>query len=382
MKKKLLFINGHLKTGGCERSLTDLLCHMDYEAYDVDLLLVEDLGEYLEEIPAEVNVIYYDLKKAFGEFKKCMLNALKNRDWLSIRFRLNHMYCQKYGIKKISGVRRLFKEVKNHYDAIVAYRPGVCTELAAFAFSADVKISWWHHGEYYDFGDVLPTYKEMSKIVAVSQGSAQIVKDHFPEIADKVSVIPNMVPVQYLVEKSNEFEVRNERKLLLVSIGRFSPEKNMFLCPEVGKILRDKEIDYVWFLIGDGEQLEKTKELVRDYNLDDNFIFTGALQNPYPYIVSSDILVHPSTVESQGITILEAMALGVPVVVVESNGPKEFIESGINGYLVSNDSKSVADKVLSINNNTSIGDVICEAKKTVSRFEPNMILKEFYELIR
>ena len=346
------------------------------------MLLVEDLGEYLEEIPAKVNVIYYDLKKAFGKFKKCMLNALKNRDWLSICFRLNHLFCNKFGTKNIKHIGRFFKKVKNHYDVIVAYRPGICTELAAFAFSADLKISWWHHGEYCDYGDVLTTYKKMTRIVAVSQGSAQIVKEHFPEIADKVSVIPNMVPVHHLVEKSKEFEIKKEKKLLLVSIGRFSPEKNLLLCPEVGKILRDKEIDYVWYLIGDGEQLEKTKELVRDYNLDDNFIFTGALQNPYPYIVSSDILVHPSTVESQGITILEAMALGVPVVVVESNGPKEFIESGINGFLVSNDSKSVADKVLSINNNTSIGDVICEAKKTVSRFEPNMILKEFYELIR
>ena len=41
MKKKLLFINGHLNTGGVEKSLLDILTHLDYDRYDVDLLLTE-----------------------------------------------------------------------------------------------------------------------------------------------------------------------------------------------------------------------------------------------------------------------------------------------------------------------------------------------------
>lgn len=60
----------------------------------------------------------------------------------------------------------------------------------------------------------------------------------------------------------------------------------------------------------------------------------GKLPNPYPYIQSADLLFHPSLVESQGLTILEAMAIGTPVVVVESAGPKEFVEDGVNGMMV------------------------------------------------
>ena len=44
MKKKILFINGHLIVGGVERSLVDVLRHLDYDKYDVDLLLLEDMG--------------------------------------------------------------------------------------------------------------------------------------------------------------------------------------------------------------------------------------------------------------------------------------------------------------------------------------------------
>ena len=49
--KKLLFINGHLITGGVEKSLLDILKHLDYEKFEVDLLLLEELGDYASEIP-------------------------------------------------------------------------------------------------------------------------------------------------------------------------------------------------------------------------------------------------------------------------------------------------------------------------------------------
>ena len=60
-KKRILFINGHLNAGGVERSLVDVLKHMDYTKYAVDLLLLEDIGDYASELPPEVNVLFRDL---------------------------------------------------------------------------------------------------------------------------------------------------------------------------------------------------------------------------------------------------------------------------------------------------------------------------------
>ena len=51
--KHILFINGHLNAGGVERSLADILKHMDYTKYAVDLLLLEDVGDYASELPPE-----------------------------------------------------------------------------------------------------------------------------------------------------------------------------------------------------------------------------------------------------------------------------------------------------------------------------------------
>ena len=62
MKKKILFINGHLDSGGCERSLIDVLKKLDYKKYEVDLLLLEHTGDYLEEVPEEVNIKVKNIK--------------------------------------------------------------------------------------------------------------------------------------------------------------------------------------------------------------------------------------------------------------------------------------------------------------------------------
>lgn len=64
--KKLLFINGHLITGGVEKSLLDILKHLDYEKFEVDLLLLEELGDYASEIPEQVHVQLRCLKNTYG----------------------------------------------------------------------------------------------------------------------------------------------------------------------------------------------------------------------------------------------------------------------------------------------------------------------------
>ena len=59
--QNVLFINGHLNTGGVERSLVDILRHMDDTKYTVDVLLLEEKGDYLEELPPEVSVLFLDI---------------------------------------------------------------------------------------------------------------------------------------------------------------------------------------------------------------------------------------------------------------------------------------------------------------------------------
>lgn len=389
MKKNILFINGHLNAGGCERSLTDLLNHLNYDKYNVDLLLLEEKGDYITEIPKSVHVYLYSLNQAFGSIKTVIKNTVKNRDWFSLKFRIVYFFASRYGKKHLKKCKKLFRKLRPEYDTIIAYRPGICTDLAAYAFRSQNKISWWHHGELNieepNLSALNDAYQYMDHIVAVSDSSAKILRDHFPNATAKITVIPNMIIPELLRKKSEEYQpFVSKDKLTLVSVGRMSPEKNMTLCPYVGEALKNKGIDFQWYLIGDGEDYQRIETVIRGKQLENCFILTGRLANPYPYIKSADILIHPSLVESQGITVLEGMALGTPVVVVKSAGPSEFIKNGTNGILVDADCDSVAAAVLHILQNEHLKTAFINnshetikyysAKKIMSKIEKEMDL--------
>ena len=146
MKKKLLFINGHMNTGGVEKSLIYILRHLDYDKFDVDLLLLEELGDYASEIHKQVHVHLRCLKNTYGSPQSSLLRCIQQRDWFCFRMRLIFLLMKFFGQKQISLAKKLLTDDK-HYDCVIGFRPGICTQIAAFAVDADKRITWWHHGE-------------------------------------------------------------------------------------------------------------------------------------------------------------------------------------------------------------------------------------------
>ena len=189
--KKILFIIEHLNAGGAERSLVDILSYLDYSRYNVDLLLVQGTGDYAKEIPDEVNIILYSLDKAFGRFTTVLRNSIKNHDFFSFWFRIIYHISSLTKWSNLKYTKKLFKNVNKEYDCIVACRQSfICNELAAYVFNSKKKISWWHHGEL----DMTPdgiirlkqSYSFIDTIVAVSESSAEIVRDGFDLAQEKI----------------------------------------------------------------------------------------------------------------------------------------------------------------------------------------------------
>ena len=380
--KKILFINGHLKVGGCEKSLLDVLNHFDFSKYKVDLLLLEEGHDYLEYLNQSVRVIRYPLERAFGSLFDVVKRSVINRDWFSLKFRLIYTVAEKNSKSKYKKARKLFKDLEEKYDVIVAYRPGICSDLAAFSFESSKKITWWHHGEYYDFGNIEPSYQIMDYLVAVSKSSSEIIRNYYPQFTDKIRVVPNMIDTDGLLSLSGQPEIKQNEKFIIVSVGRMSPEKNMSFCAEIAKALLSRSIDFKWTIIGDGEEYEKVSRRIIDEKLDDFINLTGRLENPYPIIRNSDVLVHPSLVESQGITVLEAMALSVPVIVVDSAGPREYIKNMENGIILKPDAECFADAIYRMYSGIIDTDkMVDNALKTVKCFSPDAIIKQIEELL-
>lgn len=379
-KKKVLFINGHLNVGGVEKSLTDILRHMDYDQYEVDLLLLEDTGDYMGEIPKKVKVLLRRLKNTYGPFANCVCKCIREHDWFSLKMRMIFLAMKLFGQKKIRLANKLLTGGK-YYDIVVGFRPGICTQIAVYAVSADKRIVWWHHGEFNISGK---QYEEQLKkcdaLVSVSESCARMLAEHMPDMADKITVISNMIDEKLLCQKSGTVSPYANDVTQLVTVGRLSPEKHMENIIYAAGELKKAGYQFQWHIIGNGTQRNELEILREKERVTDCVFFEGAKRNPYPYMKYADLYVHPSYVESQGLTILEAMALHLPCVVTISRGPGEFIEDGVNGLLTEQSPQALTAGVKRMLEDRKLYNKIQSASVCPERFRAAEVMRKIYEL--
>ena len=95
----------------------------------------------------------------------------------------------------------------------------------------------------------------------------------------------------------------------------------------------------------------------------------------------ADLFVHPSYVESQGLVVLEAMALGIPCVVTRSLGPCEYIVDGVNGVLTEQSPESLAEKVLDILTDRVLYERIKANTRCPEQFAPENVMQKIELLL-
>lgn len=377
-----MFINGHMNTGGVEKSLLDILRRLDYGRYNVDLLLLEELGDYADEIPSDVHIHLKSLKDTYGPLGKSLCSCIKNRNWFAFKMRLVFLLMKLMGQRRISLAKKMLTGGQ-HFDCVIGFRPGICTQIAAFAVNADVKITWWHHGEInVEQERYLECANSCDKVVCVSKACSDLLSRTFPPLAQKISVIPNMIDISYISRKAAEFSPYSRKDVVhIVTLCRLSPEKHIENAIAAAQKLKACGIAFQWHLVGDGAQAHELRQMAISAGIAEYFFFEGNQPNPYPYLRCADLFVHPSYVESQGIVILEAMALSVPCVVTKSLGPCEFIQDRFNGLLTEQSPESLSEKVLEILTNQTLYRHIKSNTNCPSHFMPENTMNLFYKMI-
>lgn len=379
-KKRILFINGHLNTGGVERSLVDILKHMDYTKYDVDLLLLEDTGDYTSELLPEVNVLFRDIHNTYGSFASSIRRCIAAHDWMCLRLRFLFLLQKFWGARVLKPAAAVLLG-DYRCDCVIGFRRGVCSDLAAYSIQAERRITWWHHGEFNveraAYGDMC---KRMNAVAVVSRACKDMLQGQLPELVDKLICIPNMLDTEAIKRKALRSPY-TDNTLHIISVGHLMPEKHFENIIPAAETLRETGIEFKWHIVGEGPERARLESLLAKSNLKDRVILEGSKTNPYPYIRYADLFVHPSYVESQGLTVLEAMALGIPCVVTKSRGPCEFIENGANGLLTEQSPESLTEKVLTILNDKELYQRIRDNTKCPERFSPERVINQIETMI-
>lgn len=384
VKKKVLIANGHLNVGGVEKSLVNLLQAIDYNHYSVDLLLFEGLGDYREQIPDCVHVIDWNLTETYGSLIQVLKRALMNKD---VRLAFIKIVLTLSGKVSLDFLRILkyLDVTSEQYDYAIAYRVGMSADYITYIANAKKKSIWWHHGEFtYSRAMVSRWTKEfriVDQIICVSSFTKKLIEPIFPFISSKIRVIPNMICVEELQRQSVSYNpyISDKGKVVLVSVGRLSPEKHMIDCVTIAKMLKMDGLVFTWYIVGDGSEKTLIEERIRKLQVDDCVVTTGKQSNPYPYIRYADLFVHPSYVESQGMVVLEAMALGKLCVVVSSGGTDEFVEDNKNAIRAGQSIESLYEKVSYAINHLQELDFTIDEECTVQNYTPEQIIDKLFD---
>jgi len=167
-----------------------------------------------------------------------------------------------------------------------------------------------------------------------------------------IKIISNGIDLSQFPNK-NYFNQGNK----LLYVGRIGYEKNIDIVIESFQLVQRKQPETTLTIVGDGPNLKSLKDLSKKLKLSGKIKFTGKLPREQLSEVyrSHDIFVTASAMEIQPLTVLEAMASGLPIVGVRKYGLIDLVEEDKNGYLVeSYDKVAMADRIIKIVSSNSL----------------------------
>ena len=362
--KKVMFMIPHLKGGGAERVLIDLLGRLDQKKFEITLIVLQHQGVYLDQIPAGINVQY--LMKGSGWMY-----------WLQSRI-IKYFRKSYYRLK-----------IKEQYDVEIAFLEGMATNLIAHSPNkASKKIAWihtdmhknhWTKNMFYP-GDEARCYCHFDDLIFVSNDSVAAFKDRFKHVDVSLRVIPNPVIPEQIIKKAEAFEVNYPRQTI-VTIGRLNPQKGFdILIRAFAKIVERFEVDLV--IVGEGPQRVELEKLIDSLQLSHCVKLLGYQENPYPYMKSANIFMSSSRTEGYPIVLLEALVLNKAIVATKITGNQEILNDGEAGLMCECSADGMVEVLSQIlDGSFSIPMLEAKSAKLAAQFDIDEILYKIESIL-
>lgn len=196
-------------------------------------------------------------------------------------------------------------------------------------------------------------YGRCDAVVSPSRSAASLLSEY--GVKTPVHVIPTGNSLKTSVNPNARSEIREEHCIpedgrVLVYVGRLAKEKNLELLFESFERLAADYDDIYLLVVGGGPFEAGCGEIARGMKYGERVVLTGFIprENVADYFAAGDIFVFPSTTETQGLVVGEALQSGLPCVVVREGGSREMLTEGEDGLLSDNDPDDFSSKIGSL----------------------------------
>ncbi len=148
----------------------------------------------------------------------------------------------------------------------------------------------------------------------------------------RIISIPNLLELP--TEAWTQKQRKSSEEKLIVSVGRFAPEKGHHYLIEALSLLNKNYVHWRCKFLGDGELESELRTLTADHKLSDKVMFPGFCEDVFSELLKADLFVLPSLHEGSPNALIEAMGIGLPCIASDVGGIKDLIDSEKNGISI------------------------------------------------
>ena len=222
-----------------------------------------------------------------------------------------------------------------------------------------------------------------SQLIVPSKKTADALREY--GISNDIAVIPTGLQLDHFARENMKVDEVNdiidkyhlEDKFVVTFLGRIAPEKSIDLLIESMNQILMRNDKIVLMIVGGGPQLEELMQLAKDCHVDHSVIFTGPQESSYvpSYYHVSHLFVSASITETQGLTFIEAMASGIPVIARYDKNLDGVIIDGRNGFFF-REREELIDRIIELSS-SDLSQLSCHAKEDAMKYSS----ENFYQKI-
>ncbi|NOU18356.1 MAG: glycosyltransferase [Bacteroidales bacterium] len=178
------------------------------------------------------------------------------------------------------------------------------------------------------------------------------------------------------------FEIE-EDVVLLASVANLVPYKDYDTVLKALSIIKSKGIPFHYIAIGEGPERRHIEGLVQIHNLSQNVTFPGNRSDIKDILYASDIFIHSSRGEGCSNAILEAMAVGLPIIASDTGGTREIVDNNVGRLFEFQNAKQLASLIMNQICNNLERELLAENSKhkAASNFSIERMMSNYYKII-
>lgn len=197
--------------------------------------------------------------------------------------------------------------------------------------------------------ETLSVYQNAEKVITVSKYLRDVVSEKTGFSAEKIEIIPNFIDTDYFNPNETTSLAESVKEKIVLTVCHVVSIKRLDRLLDAFKIVSEKYPDWKLIIGGDGPQINVIKNYAAKLGFQDNVVFTGFLtkEQVKSHMKRASIVVSSSDIETFGVLLIEAMAMGLPVIATSSGGPADIITKD-TGLLVEKNTVSLANGIMDI----------------------------------